>query len=111
MRKLTSRIGLFAGVCAMTLLAADMALAEVSAEAKFVSNPSSFLAQGFLVTFMAALPIGACVFTANLDLRIVPKHTIGAQRRVSKDGAALAADRAELGMEAYPGFGVGSQTL
>jgi hypothetical protein len=23
----------------------------------------------------------------------------------------LAADRAELGMEAYPGFGVGSQTL
>jgi len=54
MKKMTSRIALFTGVCAMTLLAADAALAEVSAEAKFVFNTFSFLVHGFLVMFMAA---------------------------------------------------------
>ena len=54
MKKPTSRIALFMGVCAMTLLAANAALAEVSAEAKFVFNTFSFLVHGFLVMFMAA---------------------------------------------------------
>lgn len=54
MNKSTSRVGLFLGVCAATLLAANMALAEVSAETKFVFNTFSFLVHGFLVMFMAA---------------------------------------------------------
>jgi Amt family ammonium transporter len=54
MNKSTSRIALFMGVSAVTLLAANAALAEVSDEAKFVFNTFSFLVHGFLVMFMAA---------------------------------------------------------
>jgi Amt family ammonium transporter len=54
MNKPTSRIALFMGVCAATLLAANVAMAEVSAEAQFVFNTFSFLVHGFLVMLMAA---------------------------------------------------------
>jgi len=54
MNKPTSRVALFLGICAATVLAADAALAEVSAETKFVFNTFSFLVHGFLVMFMAA---------------------------------------------------------
>ena len=54
MNKPTSRVVLFLGACAATLLAANVALAEVSAETKFVFNTFSFLVHGFLVMFMAA---------------------------------------------------------
>ena len=54
MNKPTSRIALFLGACVATLVAADVAVAEVSAETKFVFNTFSFLVHGFLVMFMAA---------------------------------------------------------
>ena len=53
--------------------------------------------------------IGAFVFVASLILWTVLKMTVGI--RVDEEAEALGLDRAELGMEAYPEFGSGSQTM
>ncbi|MEM9682490.1 MAG: ammonium transporter [Pseudomonadota bacterium] len=54
MKMQLSRVALFLGVCAATVLTAGGASAEVSAETQFVFNTFSFLVHGFLVMFMAA---------------------------------------------------------
>jgi Amt family ammonium transporter len=51
--------------------------------------------------------IGASVAAASAALWLALKHTIGV--RVSEEEEEMGLDRAELGMEAYPEFGRGSQ--
>jgi Amt family ammonium transporter len=65
---------------------------------------------GSIVTqFIGIVAIGAFVFIASLILWTLLKVTIGI--RVSEEDEELGTDRAELGLEAYPEFGAGSQTL
>jgi Amt family ammonium transporter len=65
---------------------------------------------GSIVTqVIGIVAIGAFVFISSLILWLVLKYTIGI--RVSEEDETLGTDRAELGMEAYPEFGAGSQTL
>ena len=53
--------------------------------------------------------IGAFVFVASLIFWTILKMTVGI--RADEEAEELGLDRAELGMEAYPEFGTGSQTL
>jgi Amt family ammonium transporter len=65
---------------------------------------------GSVVTqFIGIVAIGAFVFIASLIVWVLLKVTIGI--RVSEEDEELGTDRAELGLEAYPEFGTGSQTL
>jgi Amt family ammonium transporter len=59
--------------------------------------------------FIGIVAIGAFVFIASLIVWVLLKVTIGI--RVSEEDEELGTDRAELGLEAYPEFGTGSQTL
>ncbi|MFQ5776193.1 MAG: ammonium transporter, partial [Kiloniellaceae bacterium] len=53
--------------------------------------------------------IGAFVTVASSILWLALKYTVGI--RVSDEQEELGLDKAELGMEAYPEFGHGSQTI
>ena len=56
-----------------------------------------------------ALAVGAFVVIASTIVWLALKFTIGL--RVSDEEEELGLDKQELGMEAYPEFGHGSQTL
>ncbi|MCG8546215.1 MAG: ammonium transporter, partial [Alphaproteobacteria bacterium] len=53
--------------------------------------------------------IGVFVFAVSLVLWVILKATMGI--RTDEESEEMGLDRAELGMEAYPEFGTGSQTL
>ena len=61
------------------------------------------------VQAIGVLAIGSFVVVTSGALWLILKVTVGI--RVSEEDEALGSDRAECGMEAYPEFGRGSQTL
>lgn len=63
----------------------------------------------FATQALGVVSIGAFVLACSTVLWFVLKFTIGI--RVSEEDEMLGLDRAELGMEAYPEFGRGSQTV
>lgn len=63
----------------------------------------------FATQAIGVASIGAFVLVCSTVLWLVLKYTIGI--RVSEEDEMLGLDRAELGMEAYPEFGRGSQTV
>ena len=69
-----------------------------------IFGTASFMAQ---ITGIAA--IGAFVIVTSAVLWLVIKHTIGL--RANTEDEEMGLDKAELGMEAYPEFGHGSQTI
>ena len=65
---------------------------------------------GSVVTqLIGIVAIGAFVFVVSFIVWTILKVTMGV--RVDEEDEVLGLDRAELGMEAYPEFGSGSQTL
>lgn len=58
---------------------------------------------------LGIVSIGAFIFIASLIVWLVLKYTVGI--RVSEEDEELGLDKAEMGMEAYPEFGRGSQTI
>ena len=65
---------------------------------------------GSVVTQLIGIAaIGVFVFVVSLVLWIILKATMGI--RTDEESEEIGLDRAELGMEAYPEFGTGSQTL
>jgi len=65
---------------------------------------------GSVVTQLIGIAaIGAFVFVVSFIVWTILKVTMGV--RVDEEDEVLGLDRAELGMEAYPEFGSGSQTL
>ena len=65
--------------------------------------------QAFVTQLIGVVSIGAFVFIASLVVWFIIKATIGI--RVSAEEEMDGLDRAELGMEAYPEFGTGTQRL
>ena len=63
----------------------------------------------FATQFIGVLSIGAFTAVASTIFWLILKATIGI--RVSAEDEDLGLDRAELGMEAYPEFGRGSQSF
>ena len=61
------------------------------------------------VQLVGILAIGAFVVVTSGALWLVLKYTLGI--RVSEEDEEMGLDKAELGMEAYPEFGHGSQTI
>ena len=55
------------------------------------------------------MAIGVFVSLVSAILWLALKYTIGI--RVDEEAEALGLDRVELGMEAYPEFGTGSQRI
>jgi len=65
---------------------------------------------GSVVTQLIGIAaIGAFVFSVSFIVWTILKATVGI--RADEEAEVLGLDRAELGMEAYPEFGSGSQTL
>lgn len=71
-------------------------------------NDNSFVAQ-LIVQATSIVIVGAFVFIVSLVLWTVLKATMGV--RVSEEAELQGLDIAELGMEAYPDFGKGTQTI
>ncbi|MCW9046331.1 MAG: ammonium transporter [Alphaproteobacteria bacterium] len=63
----------------------------------------------FATQAIGVLSIGAFVVTASTIFWLILKYTVGI--RVSAEDEDLGLDMAELGMEAYPEFGRGSQSM
>jgi Amt family ammonium transporter len=63
----------------------------------------------FLVQLAGVAAVGAFMAVTSTAFWLVLKITVGL--RVDEESEALGLDMAELGMEAYPEFGTGSQTL
>jgi Amt family ammonium transporter len=63
----------------------------------------------FLVQLTGVAAVGAFMVVTSTVFWLVLKLTVGL--RVDEESEALGLDMAELGMEAYPEFGTGSQTL
>ncbi|MDH5747908.1 MAG: ammonium transporter [Rhodospirillales bacterium] len=63
----------------------------------------------FATQAIGVVSIGAFVAIASAVFWLILKYTIGI--RASEEDEALGMDRAELGLEAYPEFGRGSQTI
>lgn len=63
----------------------------------------------FGIQAVGIVAYGAFTFIASLAVWTVLKVTIGV--RVSEEGEALGLDKAEVGVEAYPEFGQGSQRI
>ncbi len=63
----------------------------------------------FLVQLTGIAAVGAFMVVTSTILWLVLKATVGL--RVDEESEALGLDMAELGMEAYPEFGTGSQTF
>jgi Amt family ammonium transporter len=61
------------------------------------------------IQFIGILAIGAFMVATSTVLWLVLKYSIGI--RVSEEDEELGLDKAELGMEAYPEFGQGSQRV
>jgi len=64
---------------------------------------------GFLSQFIGVVAIGAFTFIVSFVIWTVLKMTMGI--RVSEEEESIGLDKAELGLEAYPEFGRGSQAL
>jgi ammonium transporter, Amt family len=63
----------------------------------------------FVTQAIGVVSIGAFVIVASSIVWFVLKATVGI--RLDEEAEALGADRTELGLEAYPEFGQGSQSL
>jgi len=63
----------------------------------------------FMPQLIGVLAIGAFVFTTSFIVWIILKYTVGI--RLSEEEELTGSDVAELGMEAYPEFGRGTQKL
>ena len=63
----------------------------------------------FVTQFIGVASIGAFVVVASLVFWLVLRFTIGIRATSEEEFDGL--DRAELGLEAYPEFGRGSQTI
>jgi len=63
----------------------------------------------FMAQLAGVAAIGAFVVVTSSILWLALKHTVGL--RVSDEDEEMGLDKAELGMEAYPEFGHGSQTI
>ncbi|MQX36068.1 ammonium transporter [Roseospira navarrensis] len=63
----------------------------------------------FGAQILGIVSIGAFVFIASFVIWMILKVTMGI--RVSEEEEALGLDKAELGLEAYPEFGRGSQSI
>lgn len=63
----------------------------------------------FGVQLIGIAAIGAFVFVTSFIIWTILKYTIGI--RVDEEAEIIGLDKADLGMEAYPEFGRGSQTL
>jgi len=70
----------------------------------FTNDDASFMTQ-----FIGVVAIGAFVLVASAIAWLVVKFTVGL--RVSEEEEHAGCDTSELGMEAYPEFGRGSQAL
>lgn len=70
----------------------------------FTNGETSFVHQ-----LTGIVAIGAFVFISSAIVWMILKVTVGI--RVSEEDELVGLDRSELGMEAYPEFGKGSQTL
>ena len=68
-----------------------------------------FGAGDLLVQLIGVLSVGAFVLAVSAPLWLLMKVTIGL--RTSEEQEHLGLDKAELGMEAYPEFGTGSQAI
>ncbi len=64
---------------------------------------------GFGTQILGIVAIGAFTFVASLIVWLVLKVTIGVRANEEDEYEGL--DKAELGLEAYPEFGVGSQRM
>ncbi len=63
----------------------------------------------FVNQLIGVVSIGAFVFSLSMVTWLVLKFTVGI--RVSEEDEMMGLDQAELGLEAYPEFGRGSQTV
>ena len=63
----------------------------------------------FVTQIIGIVSIGVFVFVISFVLWAILKYTIGI--RVDEEAEVMGLDKADLGMEAYPEFGRGSQTL
>lgn len=63
----------------------------------------------FLAQLVGVLVVGVFVFGVSFILWTILKSTVGI--RATEEDETMGLDRAELGMEAYPEFGRGSQTM
>jgi ammonium transporter, Amt family len=65
--------------------------------------------KSFLVQLEGVVAVGVFMVVTSAIVWLVMKYTIGI--RVDEEAEEMGLDKAELGMEAYPEFGHGSQTL
>ena len=63
----------------------------------------------FWAQFVGVISIGAFVFILSLIVWTALKYTVGI--RLDEEAEEMGGDRSELGLEAYPEFGRGSQTI
>jgi ammonium transporter, Amt family len=70
----------------------------------FTNGETSFVTQ-----FIGVMAVGTFVLVCSSVLWLLIKYTVGL--RVSAEEEALGVDKTELGLEAYPEFGRGSQVL
>jgi Amt family ammonium transporter len=70
----------------------------------FTNTDASFMAQA-----IGVVSIGSFVVVTSTIAWLVLKHTVGI--RASQEDEMMGLDQSELGMEAYPEFGRGSQTF
>ncbi|MEM7568230.1 MAG: ammonium transporter, partial [Pseudomonadota bacterium] len=63
----------------------------------------------FLTQFIGVVAIGAFVFVTSMIVWMILKVTVGI--RLSEEEEVSGSDMAELGMEAYPEFGRGTQKM
>ncbi len=71
--------------------------------------PASNSDASFFGQFVGVVAVGAFVFTVSLVIWFILKATIGI--RVSEEEEIMGLDAAEIGVEAYPEFGKGSQAI
>ncbi len=71
--------------------------------------PASNSDASFFGQFVGVAAVGVFVFTVSLVIWFVLKATIGI--RVSEEEEIMGLDAAEIGVEAYPEFGKGSQAI
>ncbi|MEQ9641247.1 MAG: ammonium transporter [Alphaproteobacteria bacterium] len=74
-----------------------------------IAVPISNDGASFVTQIIGIVSIGAFVFVVSLVVWAILKFTVGI--RLGEEDEANGADRAELGLEAYPEFGRGSQTV
>jgi len=71
--------------------------------------PASNSDASFFGQFVGVAAVGVFVFTVSLVIWFILKATIGI--RVSEEEEIMGLDAAEIGVEAYPEFGKGSQAI